>query len=227
MKLNLVTITIWISLALQLITTILPIDAFRLKLHKRDKILKDILGIETIVQIVEFTFYFVILFAVKDLNNYTSTRYFDWFITTPIMLFSTILFMKYKELKENNIEETFSVLEFIKQHKQNIIKLFVFNALMLVFGYLGEKKILPLSISTTIGFIFFYLAFHLIYKEYAVKSKEGIQLFWFVAIVWSLYGVAALTSVEIKNISYNFLDVISKNFYGLFIYYKVTQVAIK
>ena len=51
------------------------------------------------------------------------------------------------------------------------------------------------------------------------------MLFKFLLGIWSLYGVAALLPVLAKNISYNVLDIIAKNFYGLFIYYKIKQVA--
>lgn len=223
---NIVIITTWISLFVQLITTIIPLDAFSIKLKESDKILKDILVVETIVQTVEFTFYLGLLFLLKNLNQYTPTRYFDWFITTPTMLFSTIVFMKYSELKENKQEAPFTLLDFIKDNKKNITKLFIYNALMLIFGYLGETNILPLHISTTIGFVFFYLAFKLIYDEYGVKSKSGKSIFWILGSVWALYGVAAVMPVTIKNVSYNFLDVISKNFYGLFIYIRIKQLAL-
>ena len=224
---NIVNITIWISLIIQLITTIIPLDAFKLKLKESDEILKEILVVETVVQIVEFSFYVGILFLLSNLEKYTATRYFDWFITTPIMLFSTIVFMKYAELKENKQETPFTLSEFIKDNKKNIIKLFVYNALMLVFGFLGEIDILPLHISTALGFVFFYLAFKLIYDEYAIKSKSGKNVFWVLGAVWSLYGVAAVMPLTIKNVSYNFLDVISKNFYGLFIYIKIKQLALE
>lgn len=222
---HLVNITIWISLFVQLMTTLIPLDAFSVKLRESDKILKDILVVETVVQIVEFSFYVGILFLLKNLEQYTPTRYFDWFITTPIMLFSTIVFMKYSELKDKK-QKPFTLYEFIKDNQKNIIKLFVYNALMLVFGYLGETNVIPLHISTIIGFIFFYLAFKLIYDEYAVKSQPGKNLFWVLGTVWSLYGVAAVMPLTIKNISYNFLDIISKNFYGLFIYFKIKQLAL-
>jgi len=48
-------------------------------------------------------------------------------------------------------------------------------------------------------------------------------LFLFVFIVWSIYGVAAMMPTPYKNISYNILDIIAKNFYGLYIYYKILQ----
>jgi hypothetical protein len=43
-------------------------------------------------------------------------------------------------------------------------------------------------------------------------------------VVWSLYGIAALLPTLQKNISYNGLDIIAKNFYGLFIFYYIVMV---
>ena len=43
----------------------------------------------------------------------TPRRYFDWFITTPIMLFSTIIFFKYSELKETGTLKQFSIEKFL------------------------------------------------------------------------------------------------------------------
>ena len=227
---NLVNKTIYGSLLIQLITIIIPLTAINAKLKKSDEILKKILTIETVVQIIEFGFYVSILFIAKNLEQYTPARYFDWFITTPTMLFSTIIFMKYLENKQNNeneVNEKLNVLGFIKDNKTSVTRLFIYNALMLIFGFLGEVKILPLYVSTALGFVFFYLAFKLIYDEYGSKSKEGRILFWFLGVVWSLYGVAAVMPLTIKNVSYNILDIVSKNFYGLFIFYKIKQLSIE
>ena len=95
---------------------------------------------------------------------------------------------------------------------------------MLLFGYLGETNIMDKRISIPLGFVFFFLTFKLIYSEYAKYSINGKNLFYFIFIVWLLYGVAAVMPIKIKNISYNFLDIISKNFYGLFIYYKIKKL---
>ena len=96
---------------------------------------------------------------------------------------------------------------------------------MLLCGFLGEAGVIDKRIGITLGFIFFYLSFDLIYKEYAKKSILGKKLFTFLLVVWGLYGVAAMTDIKTKNISYNILDIISKNFYGLFIYYKIVQMS--
>ena len=94
---KLISKTIYFSLVVQLITTIVGLHGFFLNVKKKDIILQDILGLETIVQVVEATFYIWIIFALKNLEKMTPRRYIDWFITTPTMLISTIMFMKYQE----------------------------------------------------------------------------------------------------------------------------------
>ena len=141
------------------------------------------------------------------------------------MLTSTIVFMKYQEYKEKNINKSFRLLDFFKENKSNIIKIFVYNGLMLLCGFLGEAGIIDKRIGIPLGFIFFYLSFDLIYKEYAKNSELGKKLFTFLVIVWGLYGIAAMTDLKTKNISYNMLDIVAKNFYGLFIYYIILQIS--
>tara|TARA_B100000780_G_scaffold70458_1_gene47019 strand:- start:2014 stop:2703 length:690 start_codon:yes stop_codon:yes gene_type:complete len=229
MKVNndLVKKTIQFSLVIQILTGIISIHGFFLKIPKEDKILKDILALETLVQFIELIFYIWISFAIININNMTSRRYIDWVITTPTMLLSTIMFMKYQEEKElNKKEDKIKTEKFIKNNKNLIIEMFLYNLGMLVFGYLGEINILPKYISIPIGFIFFYKSFNLIYSNYGNKSIVGKNLFIFLVIIWGLYGVVAILPVTEKNISYNLLDIVAKNFYGLYIYYKISQISV-
>ena len=231
---KLVEKTIWFSLIMQLITSIIPIHAFFIKLPENDKILSDILGLETIVQFVEMIFYIWIASSVLNVNKMASRRYIDWFITTPMMLLSTIMFMKYRETKEtkdndndndNLDKKPLTTKNFLTDNKENILLIFGYNLLMLLFGYLGETNVISNYISIPIGFIFFIKSFEIIYKNYANKTLQGEKLFLFLTIIWGLYGVAATFSTNLKNVSYNVLDIISKNFYGLYIYYEILKLA--
>ena len=221
---KLVEKTITFSLWIQIITTVISLDGFRYDVTPNNYILKEILFIETIVQVIEGFFYSNIIKGLHDLDLMTSRRYFDWVITTPAMLFSTIIFFKYSELKENNTLEPFTTEEFYYKNKDNIHKIIIYNALMLMFGYLGETGVLDKKIGIPLGFVFFLLSFNVIYKEYAIHSKLGILLFKILFSIWILYGVAAMMPGREKNISYNILDIFSKNFYGLFIYYKIREL---
>jgi bacteriorhodopsin len=47
------------------------------------------------------------------------------------------------------------------------------------------------------------------------------------AIVWGLYGVAAMFSPVWKNTAYNILDVLAKNFYGIFLSILIYQLSVE
>ena len=91
---------------------------------------------------------------------------------------------------------------------------------MLLFGYLGEKKIISTVTGVVLGFIPFILYYFLIFINF-VRNKTGFYLFLYFFIFWGLYGVAALLPYNIKNASYNILDLFSKNFFGIFLSYIV------
>ena len=221
---KLVERTIRISLLIQIITTLISADGFISPVSSEHAILKEILYIETIVQVIEGFFYSHIINGLSDIKLMTPRRYFDWFITTPIMLFSTVLFFKYSELKERNTLKEFTAREFYEENKENVHKMIFYNAAMLVFGYLGETGKINKVIAIPLGFVFFFLSFKLIYEHYATKSKLGLTLFKILFGLWSSYGLAAVLPDVPKNICYNTLDIFSKNFYGLFIYYKIREL---
>tara|TARA_Y100001958_G_C21247943_1_gene579969 strand:- start:4525 stop:5208 length:684 start_codon:yes stop_codon:yes gene_type:complete len=218
---HIIKYSIYISLFIQIITTAISLDGLNYSLDEKDRILQDILKLEAFVQFVETGFYIWVIYSIMELKKVTSRRYLDWFITTPTMLISTIIFMEYSKQKEKN--KTINFWEFLKDHKNNIYKIILLNYGMLIFGLLGELEYYNKYLMIFIGFIFFYYLFRFIYIEYARYSKISIKLFYFLVIVWGLYGFAAILNIKYKNLSYNFLDIISKNFYGLFIYYKILQ----
>ena len=65
---GLVTKTIWFSLVMQLITSLIPLRGFFISLPEEHKILSDILALETVVQFVEMVFYVWIAYAVLNVN---------------------------------------------------------------------------------------------------------------------------------------------------------------
>ena len=215
--------SIYLSLIVQFVTTTISLDGLNYNLSIEDEILKDILLLEAFVQFVEAGFYIWVIYALKDLKIMTSRRYVDWFITTPTMLISTIIFMEYLKKKKNN-ENKLTFWEFINNNKENIKLIIFYNFMMLLFGFMGELNIINNNLAVFIGFIFFYLSFKTIYDKYAKFTENGIKLFIFLVTIWSIYGIAALLPIIPKNTSYNILDIIAKNFYGLFIYYYITTI---
>lgn len=216
----------YISLIVQLITGIIGMIGILIPLNNQDKILTDIIIMETIVQIIEFLFYIWLVFSIASRSmNVTAIRYFDWFITTPIMLITTILYMAYNSNNDKfkNKDDNITLISVMKKDYKIIIKFVIFNFLMLLFGLLGELGIINRYCALILGTIFFLLSFQIIYKYYANLNEDNKPLFYFVFIVWLFYGIAYLFNYKYRNVSYNILDIFSKNFYGLYIFYKILK----
>ena len=230
--------TVYISLFVQILTGGLDIYALTLHYPSEALILKSLLWLETFVQVIEGTFYVWLVnqFRLINIENITSKRYFDWVITTPTMLFTLCIYLDYlRNSKKENIENnsttkpnhkttkpsnSFTVLyDSFQNNKSNIITIVILNAIMLLFGYLGELNIMNNYLAVFLGFIPFFAMFYIIYENYAKFTQNGETLFWYFSIVWSLYGVAALMPFVWKNISYNILDIFAKNFFGIFLAY--------
>ena len=223
---DLLNISSYVSLGIQFATGVYSIKGLTYELDEKDKILQSALKLETVVQLIEFIFYIYLVYNISNNtlpNNITSIRYIDWFITTPTMLISTIIYLKYKE--EIILGNSLDFFELIKSEKNNILKILIGNWIMLLFGYLGEINLIDIKYTTTIGFIFFAYVFKQLYSNYAVKSSDGLKLYWPMFIFWSLYGVAAVFNFENKNTSYNILDIFAKNFFGLLLYWLIKSKA--
>ena len=216
------------SLIIQIVTGLVTIFGMFLKLKSKDQVLKDILIIENVVQIIEAIFYVYIILAFTNINksSIVTRRYLDWVITTPIMLLSTVMFMIYKNKEAFEPNKTVTTKNILKENKNTLLKIGLYNFLMLLFGFLGEANQLDKSIATTIGFLFFFLSFYEIWKNYANKLNKNKNLYYFLITIWALYGVASVLPTISKNIMYNYLDIIAKNFYGLYIFYEIYKVSI-
>lgn len=210
------------SLFIQIVTLLLNFFAFFIPVDKWDFALKEILGLETAVQIVELVFYSWyrerILLKTNDITQF---RYYDWFLTTPTMLFSTASYYGYLDSRESQQKEPFSVWSFFQQNANWVWFMFFMNALMLFFGYLQEIGMLSIVWSSILGYIGLLGSFGILYKQFVSKTPQQQGLFWFMFSVWSLYGIAAMLPSVQKNISYNILDIFAKNFYGLFLGYLI------
>lgn len=190
-----------------------------LPLPSKDLILRTVLWIETIVQVIELAFYTWYSYYFHTVAEATFYRYHDWFVTTPLMLLSTMIYYEYK----NKEDETVTLKSFWDEHWSDVLIVFAFNLLMLAFGYLHERGILDLATSQILGFAGFTGSFYVIWDRFASRSPENYWLYGFMAGVWALYGVAAMFGSVWKNVSYNILDVVAKNFYGLFLSYLIYQ----
>ena len=212
-------ITLVISIIVQIITGVIEVGAFFIKVPTAYYLIRELLILELVVQIIEGTFYFWLAYNFTKIINVTPKRYIDWAITTPTMLITLILYLIY--LNKRTIDET-NELDFFTLLKENsdiIIPVVILNWIMLLFGYLGEMKIIPSLIGIILGFIPFLMYYYMIYVNYVTENNSGYLLFWYFFFFWSLYGVVTVLPYYIKNSFYNILDLFAKNFFGLFLSY--------
>ena len=176
---------------------------------------------EFIVQIIESIFYIWLAYNFTKIVNVTPKRYIDWVITTPTMLITLILYLIY--LNKKTINETYNldIFTLLKENSSIIVPIIILNWLMLLFGYLGEMKIIPVLLGVILGFIPFLIYYYMIYVNYVTTNTPGYVLFWYFVFFWSLYGVVAVLPYYIKNACYNILDLFAKNFFGLFLSYVI------
>ena len=142
-------------------------------------------------------------------------------ITTPTMLITLMFYLIFLEDKNNNTSDNLNFFKLFKKEFNTVITVLLLNGAMLLFGYLAETSAIPLLLGVSLGFIPFLIYYYIIYKKYALLSNDGLKIFFYFFIFWSLYGIVAVLPYNIKNTCYNILDLFSKNFFGLFLTYLI------
>lgn len=186
--------------------------------------LKYALNIEVCVSVIEFIVYVWIGTNLKNLDVVMTKRYADWLITTNgLMISISLLFiylnqqeLKHEEPPEENNKETLFV-----NNTRKFIPLIVYNNLMLLCGFMGEKGVLSKKYSFSLGFFFFFLSFYYLYQGFAMYSPTSTNVFYVITTIWALYGFSHLLPKIEKNVAYNILDLISKNLFGVFMVYLI------
>lgn len=236
---NILKNSVYASLFVQVFTGIIDLYVYFLPVAGEVLIVKKMLKLELFVQLIEGAFYVWFASIFSHVKNVTPTRYYDWMITTPTMLFTFCLYLDYlgerdksKETlaplierpydtttKKQSVKNT-TLLEYLKQNWGLLLPIFFLNWMMLMFGYLGEIGELDNKLAVLCGFLPFITYFVIIYEKFAKYSSfYGKIVFWIFFVIWSLYGLAALSSYHWKNIAYNILDLFAKNFFGIILAY--------
>jgi bacteriorhodopsin len=212
------------SLIVQFVVGIIDYNALEIELESKDELLKDLLRVELVVQVIEFTFYAWLLYSFSKVSrNITPYRYLDWGITTPLMLITLSAYLNHDGTSSSRLSD------FLYTYAGPIINIVLLNAAMLLFGLVGEFGYLPPYASTALGFIPFAINFKYIKDTFLPSSEDVFKNFvfyWFV-FFWSLYGIFALMNHTIKNTGYNILDIFSKNFFGVFLAYVVWKTSLQ
>ena len=214
-------ITLIISIIVQIITGGIEIVALFIKVPSAYSLIRELLMFEFIVQLIEGIFYIWLAYNFTKIVNVTPKRYIDWVITTPTMLITLMLYLIYLNKKTTNDTNELELFTLLKENSSVIIPIIFLNWLMLLFGYLGEMKIIPVLLGVILGFIPFLTYYYMIYINYVTQNTPGYLLFWYFFFFWSLYGVVAILPYYTKNACYNILDLFAKNFFGLFLSYMI------
>jgi len=212
-----VDITTKISIYVQFITGLIGIQGLTLSLAEKDYILKDILILETIVQVIELCWYY---FVIQNLpqEEMARNRYYDWVITTPMMLVSVFSYLLYEEhLYKNPNDPPIRLLTIIKDNSETITQIILSNFAMLSIGYLYEIGQVSKKVAFVYGFVFLLNTFNIIYKNAHIKSTKGKTMISIMFFLWSIYGVAFILPTGIKNSIFNITDLFSKNFFEVYI----------
>lgn len=198
-------------------------------------LLSNAIDIEFIVNIIEFIGYLIIGFYLNSKVNITAIRYVDWFVTTNMMLITLSFFLEFNNIFYENIPEaekkkklTKHDLNFMKEnYGGTFLRMIIFNIIMLVIGFIGELGYINKYISLILGLLFFGLSFKEIIDNFMggpvplIINKLVFGVFIF---IWLLYAVAFLLKFKEKNIAYNLLDLVSKNFFGVFLIYYLKNI---
>ncbi len=214
---TIVDVSTKINIYVQLAVGISNIFGLSTTLPEKDMVLKDILILETIVQIIEFLWYVLVIQYLPQ-EEMAKNRYYDWVFSTPLMLISMFSYLLYEEQLEKTPDAAPIRLSTIfKNHTESIIRIVLSNLCMLLIGYLYEQGQLSRSVAFTYGFIFLVNTFSIIYMNAGIKSSKGQLVFWIMFLVWNIYGIAFLLPTAIKNTTFNIVDLFSKNFFELYI----------
>ena len=202
---DLLTITVYLSLLIQVFTGIFDYYVISLNIPSKLIVLKQVLIMELIVQLIEGIFYTWLALNIASVTNITPHRYYDWYLTTPTMLVSLCIYLIYLKNDENNLETKDSLIKLVYDNLNLFIPIIFLNFIMLTSGYLTEIKKLSQVPGVLFGFLPFLIYFYLIYENFAKYSNSGFKLFIFFFIVWFMYGIAALMNYKTKRIFHLFL----------------------
>lgn len=150
---------------------------------------------------------------VNSKSNPVVYRYIDWILTVPLQII-----------------EFYLILSVAKKIPTSLFyKLLGASIIMIVFGYLGETKLINRTIGFIIGTIaWLYILYEIFYGE-AAKIKETTEdksivfafdaLKYIISIGWVIYPIGYLLNKEYMNLVYNLGDLVNKILFGLIIWY--------
>lgn len=152
-----------------------------------DSTYKPLLFLEMCITGISSFMYYLFTQRLKT-HDISLLRYRGWVLTTPLMLIA---------------------LHVLLQSTISLVYLIGLDWIMLLFGYLGELRILSRITAMIAGFIPFFLLFYALYST-ATFTDFTYGIFWVYFLVWTGYGLCYLFNESTKNTVTNVLDFIAK-----------------
>lgn len=208
----------------QFVSTLFIIYALTFPVDQKHDSLRTSLNLEMVVQTIQIIVYAWLLFQFR-LANMATTRYADWFLTTPLLLLAFMIYLNYESNIQNGTEKESTLYSFIREHQTDVYTILIANTMMLLFGFIGELGMIRRGTATLFGFLALAVVLERLYTVFASKTTIGTVLFLPFTAIWSTYGIAYNFNEMPKNITYNILDTIAKNAFGLFLSYKYISVS--
>jgi hypothetical protein len=153
-----------------------------------DSTYKPLLFLEMCITGISSFMYYLFTQHLKTPHAISLLRYRGWVITTPLMLIA---------------------LHVLLHSTVPLVYLLGLDWLMLLFGYLGELRLLSRITAMVAGFIPFFLLFYALYST-ATFTSFTYGIFWVYFLVWTGYGLSYLLNEVTKNAVTNVLDFIAK-----------------
>ena len=185
--------------------------------------LATILTLETAVQGVEFGWYALIgVLFLRRHSPGVEYRYFDWLITTPLMLVSLLLFLLY--LNEECLKRDAIVTK--QANFWTLVGVSVAaDWVMLASGLYFERRKHPeFLLAGTAALVVAFVPHVIVLSDHF--SGTGLAVLLATLVMWALYGVVAFAfraptpaAEKTKNGCYNVLDIFSKNVAGVVVSY--------
>ena len=187
---------------------------------------RHVMNIETCVSVVAAFFYNELAkrsgaaagaATEADYAAFTSIRYTDWCVTTPLMLLGLCIVLSHHDARRRRVTLLFygAVL--------------AANYAMLGAGVLGESGALSKPAASAAGFAAYAGLFALVYFHLVCGSgsRTNTVLFGLFSGLWALYGVVYnLADPALRNAAYNVLDLLAKCVMGLVLWAYFTRIVV-
>ena len=160
------------SIVVQVVTGVIELLVLFVKPAPGMALIRQLLGLELAVQVVEGTFYVWLYKNIDRVKNITPKRYADWALTTPTMLVTLTAYIIYLNSGKGNGNDSLSFGQILRENATPIAQILGLNWLMLLFGYLGEVGVIPLVAGVALGFVPFIAYFYIIYERFVANDAK-------------------------------------------------------